>query len=69
MSANYDTTYVSKSPKFEGKQGSAYVIWSVKFQSWARVKGVRATLNSSFKSRLPAVEDTVLGDTDPTEKA
>ncbi len=33
------------------------------------VKGVRVTLNSSFDSRLPATEDTVLEETDPTEKA
>jgi hypothetical protein len=59
MRTNNDTTYVSKPPKFEGKQGSAYVVWSIKFQSWAGVKGVRATLNLSFKSRLPATEDAV----------
>ena len=69
MSTNNDTTYMSKPPKFEGKQGSAYVIWSVKFQSWAGVKGVRATLNSSFESKLPATEDAILDDTDPTQKA
>jgi hypothetical protein len=49
MSTNNNTTYVSKPPKFEGKQGSAYVVWSIKFQSWAGVKGVRATLNPSFE--------------------
>jgi hypothetical protein len=35
MSINNNTMYVSKPPKFEGKQGSAYVVWSAKFQSWA----------------------------------
>ncbi len=47
MSTNNDTTYVSKPPKFEGKKGSAYVVWSIKFQSWAGVKGVR----KMFKAR------------------
>jgi hypothetical protein len=69
MSTNNNTTYVSRPPKFEGKWGSAYIVWSVKFASWAGVKGVRATLNPSFDSRLPATEDTVLDKTDPTEKA
>ena len=69
MSTNNDTTYVSKPPKFEGKQGFAYIVWSIKFACWAGVKGVRATLNPSFDSRLPAMEDTVLDETEPTEKA
>jgi hypothetical protein len=69
MGSNKDTTYVSKPPNFEGKQGSAYVVWSIKFLSWAGVKGVRATLNISFESKLPAMEDAVLDDTDPTQKA
>jgi hypothetical protein len=69
MSTNNNTTYVSNPPKFEGKQGSAYVVWSIKFQSWAGVKGVRATLNPSFESKLPATEDAVLDDTDPVQKA
>jgi hypothetical protein len=54
MSTNNDTMYVSKPPRFKGKQGSAYIVWSIKFASWAGVKGVRATLNPSFDSRLPA---------------
>ena len=69
MSINNDSLYVSKPPKFEGKHGSVYIFWSVKFRYWAGVKGVRATLNPSFDSRLPATEDTVLDKTDPTEKA
>jgi hypothetical protein len=69
MSTNNNTTYVSKPPKFEGKQGSAYIVWSVKFQSWAGVKGVRATLNPSFDSRLPATEDAILDETDLIQKA
>jgi hypothetical protein len=69
MSTNNGTMYMSKPSTFEGKQGSAYVVWGVKFQSWAGVKGVRATLNPSFKSKLPATEDAVLDDTDPTQKA
>ncbi len=69
MSTKNDTTYVSKPPKFKGKRESAYIVWSIKFASWAEVKGVRATLNPSFNSRLPATEDTVLDKTDPTEKA
>jgi hypothetical protein len=58
-----------KPPKFEGKRGSTYVVWSIKFKSWAGVKGVRATLNLSFDSRLPATEESVLDDTDPLQKA
>jgi hypothetical protein len=69
MSTTNNTTYMSKPPRFEGKQGFAYIVWSVKFQSWAGVKGVRATLNPSFNSRLPAPEDTILVETDPTERA
>ncbi len=69
MSTSNDSTYVSKPPKFGGNQGSAFVIWSVKFASWAGVKGARATPNPSFNSRLPAMEDTVLDKTDPAEKA
>ncbi len=70
MSTNNNTTYVSKPPKFEGKWGSAYIVWSIKFASWAGVKGVRATLNPSFDSRLPATEDIILDETDSTaEKA
>jgi hypothetical protein len=69
MSTNNNTTYMSKPPRSEGKQGSAYVMWSVKFQFWAGVKDVRATLNPSFNSRLPATKDTVLDNTDHTEKA
>jgi hypothetical protein len=33
------------------------------------VKSVRATLNPSFKSKLPATEDAVLDDTDPVQKS
>jgi hypothetical protein len=63
--SNNDILYMSKPPKFEGKQGSVYVIWSIKFRSWAGVKGVRATLNLSFDSKLPATEEAVLDNTDP----
>jgi hypothetical protein len=66
--SNNDSLYVSKPPKFEGKQGSTYVIWSIKF-TWAGVKRARATLAPSFDSRLPATEEAVLDDTDPTQKA
>ncbi len=69
MSTNNDTMCVSKPPKFKRKQGSAYIVWSIKFLSWAGVKGVRVTLNPSFNSRLPATEDTILDKTNPTEKA
>ncbi len=69
MSTNNDILYVSKPPKFERKQGSAYIVWSIKFASWAGVKGVRVTLNPSFDCKLPAMEDTVLDETEPTEKA
>jgi hypothetical protein len=69
MSTSNDSLYVSKPPKFEGKQGSAYIVWSVKFRSWAGVKKVRATLNPSFNSSLQATEEDVLDDTDPIQKA
>jgi hypothetical protein len=60
---------VSKPPKFEGKRGSAYVIWDIKFRSWSGVKGVSWTLNPNFDSKLPSVEGNVLDDTDPIQKA
>jgi hypothetical protein len=37
--------------------------------SWVGVKGVRATLNPSFDRKLLSTEDTILDETDPTEKA
>ncbi len=60
---------MSKPTKFERKWGSVYILWSIKFASWAGVKGDRATLNPSFDSRLPATEDAILDKTDPTAKA
>ncbi len=66
--SNNDSTFVSKPPKFEGK-GSAYIIWSIKFRSWAGVKGIRVTLAPSFDSKLPATEEAALDDTDPTQNA
>ncbi len=66
---NNDSLYMSKPPKFDGKQGSAYVIWDIKFRSWAGVKGIRGTLAPSFDSKLLATEDAILDDTDPTQKA
>ncbi len=69
MSPNNDKLYVFKPPKFEGKQGPAYVAWIVKFRSWAWVKEVRATLNPSLDSMLPAMEEAVLDGTDPIQKA
>jgi hypothetical protein len=68
MSINNDTMYVSKAPKFEGKQRSAYVVWSVKFQSLAGVKGVRGALNPSFESKLPAMEDALLDNRIPQRR-
>jgi hypothetical protein len=32
---NNDSLYVSKPPKFDGKQGFVCVIWDIKFRSWA----------------------------------
>ncbi len=64
-----DTIYVSKSPKFDGKRGSAYVIWNIKFRSWAGVKGIGRGLIPSFASKLPSKESNTLDDTDPTQKA
>ncbi len=67
--SNNNSLNMSKPPMFEGKQGSVYVIRSIKFRSWAGVKGVRATLNPSFDSKLTAREEAVLDDTDPIQKA
>jgi hypothetical protein len=67
--SNNNSLYVSKPPKFEGKHGSVYIFWSVKFRYWAGVKGVRATLNPNFDSKLPATEEAVLDNTDPIQKA
>ncbi len=66
---NNDSLYMSKLLKFDGKWGSAYIIWDIKFRSWAEVKGISGTLAPSFGSKLPAMEDAVLDNTDPTEKA
>jgi hypothetical protein len=63
---NNNSLYMSKPPKFLEKQGSAYVIWSIKFRFWAGVKGIRATLAPSFDGKLPAMEEVVMDDTDPT---
>jgi hypothetical protein len=68
MSTN-DDMYVSKLLKFEGKRGSAYVIWDIKFKSWAGVKGVSWMLNPSFNNKLLGMEDKVMDDTDPIQKA
>ncbi len=54
--SNNDSLYVSKPPKIEGKQGSVYVIWSIKFRSWAGVKRIRRTLAPSFDGKLPATK-------------
>ncbi len=67
--SNNNSLYLSKPPKFEGKQGFAYVIWSIKFRSWAGVKGIRAAQAPSFDGKLPTMEEAVMGDTDPTKKA
>ncbi len=60
---------MSKPPQFERKRGSAYVIWDIKFKSWAGVKGVSWMLNPSFDSKLPGTDDDVLDDTDHIQKA
>ncbi len=63
------TIYVSKPPKLDGKRGSAYVIWEIKFRSWAGVKGISGALTPSFDSKLPSTEFNMMNDTDPTQKA
>ncbi len=63
----YDMMYVSKPPKFDGKKGSAYVIWVSKFRSWAGVKGISGALPPSFDSKLPSKESNILDVTDPTQ--
>jgi hypothetical protein len=42
----------TKPPKFDGKRGSAYIIWDIKFRSWAGVKGISGVLTPSFDSKL-----------------
>jgi hypothetical protein len=44
-------------------------MWDIKFRSWAGVKGVSRTLNTSFDSKLPSTEDNALDAIDPTQKA
>jgi hypothetical protein len=68
MSNNY-SMYVFKPPKFKGKRGSAYIIWDIKFRSWTGVKGVSWMLNPSFNNKLLGMEDKVMDDTDPIQKA
>ncbi len=46
-----------------------YVVWSIKFRSLTEVKEIRATLATSFDSKLPAMEEAVLDDTNPQGKA
>jgi hypothetical protein len=55
-------------PSFKENEGLCTLIWSIKFKSWAGVKGVIATLAPSFNSRLPTMEEAVLDDTNPTKK-
>jgi hypothetical protein len=61
--------FVSKPQKFDGKRGSAYIIWDIKFRSWAGVKGISGALAPSFESKLHTTEDDILDDIDPTQKA
>jgi hypothetical protein len=67
--SNNDNMYVSKQPTFEGKMGSAYFIWDIKFRSWAGVKGITWKLNLDFDIKLPSTEDDKLDDSDPVQKA
>ncbi len=68
--SNNNSLYMSKPPKIEGKQVCAYIIWSIKFRSWAGgFKGIRGKLAPRFDSKLPAMEEAVLDNTDPTQKA
>jgi hypothetical protein len=52
--------YVSKPPKFDEKRGSAYIIWDIKFKSWAGVKGISAMLTPSFDSKLLSKESNMM---------
>ncbi len=45
--------YGSKPPIFEGKGGSAYVVWDVKFRSWAGIKGIWGRLLKALKGSYP----------------
>ncbi len=56
-------------PKFKGKRGATYVIWDIKFRSWAGVKGSSAALIPSFDSMLPSKEYNVIDDIEPLQKA
>jgi hypothetical protein len=61
--------YVSMPPKFDGKRGTAHIIWEIKFRSWAGVKRISGALTPSFDSKLQSKESDVIDNTDPTEKA
>ncbi len=63
-----DMMCVSKPPQFDGKWGSAYINWDIKFRSWAGVKGISGALIPNFISKLPSKESGVLDNADPKQK-
>jgi hypothetical protein len=67
--SSIDNTCRSKPPKFKEKRGAEYLIWDIKFRSWAWVKGISTALTPSFDSELPGKESNVMDNTDPLQKA
>jgi hypothetical protein len=60
--------FVSKPLNFDRKRGSVYIIWDIKFRSWAGVEGISEALTPSFDSKLPSKESDILDNMDPTQK-
>jgi hypothetical protein len=64
-----DNTNVSKPPKFEGKRGATFVIWDIKFRSWAGVKEISGPLIPGFNSKQTSKEHNVVDKTELFQKA
>jgi hypothetical protein len=64
-----DNTTVSKPPKVKGKRGAMFVIWDIKFRSWAGVKGISEALTPSSGSKLLSKEYNAIDDMEPLQKA
>jgi hypothetical protein len=45
-----DSIHLSMPPKFEGKRGTTFVIWDIKFRSWAEVKRISEAHQASTVS-------------------
>ncbi len=64
-----DSIHLSKPPKLDGKGGTAFVIWDIKFRSWSKVKGNSESLIPSFDSKLSIKQYSVIDNTDLSLKA